>query len=250
MCAKLRIIIAFISIHATLVYCNCIIVIAVLIQSKSFFFFQGIDYDPIYNQLIWAETDGDKPEESSCRIMIKSLSTGIESELLSLDTCYPFSLTSDQDYIYWSDWAKLGIMRISRKNPEGSLIKLVNSPPFESEEGVHMSVFGITNTRKNFTELSRCLGKPENPLNPPQKQDLLAQADSKHDSIKVNDESKNSPNQANKDIASESLGKKIPTHQSTSLEELETNDEIAVEAHNRADTFPAVRSAASSINCR
>ena len=106
-----------------------------------YFLFQGIDYNWETNELIWAETEGDHEKKSSCRLVIHS-SSGTRT-LIKLEMCYPFSLTSDSNFIYWSDWAREGIMKIDKNSLE--LTKIAHTPSIQSKHGGHNGAFGIIN---------------------------------------------------------------------------------------------------------
>lgn len=103
-------------------------------------FYQDLTYDTASGQIIWAETTTDSHVNSSCRI-ISSGEAG-ERVLVSREQCYPFSLTTDGSYVYWSDFSQKGIMRASMSDPE-DVVKLVHAPEFEGVFGTHFGVYGI-----------------------------------------------------------------------------------------------------------
>ncbi|KAB7500036.1 hypothetical protein Anas_03551 [Armadillidium nasatum] len=109
---------------------------------------QGLSYNFQNNELVWAETFGDDERNSSCNIVQKYLHNNEENVIGSFENCYPFAITSDYGYVYWSDWGRNGIMRLSKDNVSENLIKLFSTPPLETDEGHHNGAFGITNLGK------------------------------------------------------------------------------------------------------
>lgn len=107
-------------------------------------FYQGLTYDIMSGKLLWAETIGDKAAKSYCRIISYEFGQGAPQQevLVSLENCYPFSLITDENYIYWADWGRKGIMRASRKDPN-NVVKLVHTPDTDSEYGEHHGVYGL-----------------------------------------------------------------------------------------------------------
>lgn len=86
---------------------------------------QGLAFDDTSGNLVWAATRG--PEHNTtCSIATTSLD-GKHQELVELGNCYPFSLTVDEKYVYWTDWGRQGIMRASRTDPS-DVVKLVHTP--------------------------------------------------------------------------------------------------------------------------
>lgn len=84
-----------------------------------------------------------------------------DEELISLENCYPFSLTSDEKYIYWADWGRQGIMRASLTDPS-DIVKLVHTPRITSAEEEHFGVYGLAKLiRENSTNENSCKGKDE-----------------------------------------------------------------------------------------
>lgn len=107
-------------------------------------FYQGLTYDIRGGKLLWAETVGDDVEQSYCRIISYEFGQTLPERevLVSLENCYPFSLTTDENFIYWADWGQQGIMRASRKNPD-DVVKLVHTPQIDSKYGEHHGVYGL-----------------------------------------------------------------------------------------------------------
>jgi len=110
-------------------------------------YFLGMTYDMSSGAVIWSETEG-KELGSTCRIMSSEFRGASDHEatvtqLAELDNCYPFALTSDDEYIYWADWSRNGIMRLSKSNPD-QIVKILDAPKVESDEGTHHGVFGLT----------------------------------------------------------------------------------------------------------
>ncbi|XP_037776508.1 protein cueball-like isoform X2 [Penaeus monodon] len=103
-------------------------------------FYQDLTYDAETGQIIWAETTTDSHENSSCRI-ISSGESG-ERVLVSREQCYPFSLTTDGNYVYWSDFSQNGIMRVSLSDPE-DVVMLVHTPGFKNNHGTYYGAYGI-----------------------------------------------------------------------------------------------------------
>ncbi|CAL4065048.1 unnamed protein product, partial [Meganyctiphanes norvegica] len=110
-------------------------------------YFLGMTYDIYSGHVIWGETEG-KELGSTCRIMSSDFRGTSDHEpvitqLAELDNCYPFALTSDNEYIYWADWSRNGIMRLSKTNPD-QIVKILDAPKVESDEGTHHGIFGLT----------------------------------------------------------------------------------------------------------
>ncbi|XP_068217084.1 protein cueball-like [Palaemon carinicauda] len=113
-------------------------------EKKVKIFYQGLTYDIQGGKLLWAETIGDDFEKSYCRIVSYEFGQTLPERevLVSLENCYPFSLTTDENFIYWADWGQQGIMRASRKNPN-DVVKLAHTPQIESKYGEHHGVYGL-----------------------------------------------------------------------------------------------------------
>ncbi|XP_050731137.1 low-density lipoprotein receptor-like isoform X2 [Eriocheir sinensis] len=123
-------------------------------------FYQGLSFDAATRNLLWAVTEGDELN-STCRIVKTSVDKMHDEELISLENCYPFSLTSDEKYIYWADWGRQGIMRASLTDPS-DIVKLVHTPRITSEEEEHFGVYGLAKLiRENSANENSCKGKDE-----------------------------------------------------------------------------------------
>lgn len=110
-------------------------------------YFMGITFDISSGAVIWGEMEG-KELGAPCRILSSEFGGSSDQEavitqLAELDNCYPFELTSDEEYIYWADWSRNGIMRLSKTNPN-EIVKIVDAPKVVSDEGTHHGVFGLT----------------------------------------------------------------------------------------------------------
>lgn len=102
-----------------------------------------------------------------------------QEEVTSLENCYPFSLTSDDKYVYWADWGRQGIMRASLTDPK-DIIKLVHTPHSIGEREEHFGVYGLAKlTKENPVDENSCKDKngnapnyedmmPQNPTKNPQ----------------------------------------------------------------------------------
>ncbi|KAK7072461.1 hypothetical protein SK128_012345 [Halocaridina rubra] len=107
-------------------------------------YYQGLTFDVQNGKLLWAETIGDMFDKSYCRIVSYEFGQTVPEQevLVSLENCYPFSLTTDDKYIYWADWGQNGIMRASRNNPD-HIVKLVHAPQTDTKYGGHHGVYGL-----------------------------------------------------------------------------------------------------------
>lgn len=93
--------------------------------------------------LVWAQTVGDEYRKSSCHILASAPEMKDPQMVLPLDNCYPFSLTVDEKYIYWTDWGQEGIMRASLTDPK-DVVKLVHTPAVNSTSPPHHGAYGLT----------------------------------------------------------------------------------------------------------
>ena len=71
--------------------------------------------------------------------------------LADLENCYPYDLTADEKYVYWSDWGRKGIMRLSKANPK-EIVRLYKLPEVQSKIGWHHGAFGIVLSDVEATE--------------------------------------------------------------------------------------------------
>ncbi|XP_069940409.1 low-density lipoprotein receptor 2 isoform X2 [Cherax quadricarinatus] len=124
------------------------------------FYYQGLTYDFPHGALVWAETLGDNYTTSCCRIVTSPSRAAEHCELLSMENCFPFSLTVDEEYIYWADWGKQGIMRASLTNPD-DVVKLVHTPSVISDISKHHGVYGLAllNSSVKNSSLDLCKGQ-------------------------------------------------------------------------------------------
>ncbi|XP_045581307.2 low-density lipoprotein receptor-like isoform X2 [Procambarus clarkii] len=123
-------------------------------------YYQGLTYDVTRGALIWGETIGNNYTESNCRIVSTPTREMEYHELLNLTNCFPFSLAVDEEYIYWADWARQGIMRASLNN-RSDVVKLVHTPAIKTAFGWHHGAYGLSllsNPAKKFT-MDLCKGE-------------------------------------------------------------------------------------------
>lgn len=113
-----------------------------LINTWYLTFFQGLFYDAAKESLVIAVTLEKENTTSSCRFTRRSVNGEKSQDLLSLDNCYPFSLSMEQDMLYWADWGRQGIMRANISDPK-SVVKLVHTPASTDSHGTHKGVFGL-----------------------------------------------------------------------------------------------------------
>ena len=68
---------------------------------------------------------------------------GLTKVLVSkLPNCFPYALTSDSRFVYWTDWASQSVMRLNKERPD-EVLKLVDLPPVKSKANWHPGAFGI-----------------------------------------------------------------------------------------------------------
>ncbi|XP_045133712.1 protein cueball-like isoform X3 [Portunus trituberculatus] len=90
-------------------------------------FYQGLTFDDTTRTLVWAVTHGNDLD-SSCRIVSYSVDDDRHQDLVQLEKCHPFSLTVDENYVYWADWSREGIMRASKSDPN-NVTRILDTPP-------------------------------------------------------------------------------------------------------------------------
>ncbi|KAF2366240.1 hypothetical protein FHG87_003007 [Trinorchestia longiramus] len=123
-------------------------------------FYQGLHYDETSKSLIIAVTDSDNYTTSSCRFISyreirdtneqmfisESSFNGLDYEVSiiaeNISNCYPFALSTDQDYIYFSDWSRNGVMRLS-KTDSADLVKLLVTAPSKSLGRLRFGAYDI-----------------------------------------------------------------------------------------------------------
>lgn len=138
-------------------YCMLTTVI-ILFSSVQILFVQGLFFNATTRSLLWASTKEDKIH-TKCYFGKTSVDGMHHEDLVSIEDCYPFSLTTDKKFLYWADWARQGIMRASLTDPN-DIVKLVHTPHTTDGGGEYYGVYGLVKLiQENPADENSCKDK-------------------------------------------------------------------------------------------